>query len=57
MQIAAAATQFNAYPYREADKKFGLKISPHIEHSSPASKTPVSAKKKKLQLLLIFKQK
>jgi len=40
MQIAAAATQFNAYPYREADKKLALKISPHIDHSSPASKTP-----------------
>jgi len=39
MQIAAAATQFNAYPYREADKKLGLKISPHIDHSLPASKT------------------
>jgi hypothetical protein len=40
MQIAAAATEFNAHPYREADKKLGLKISPHIDHSSPASKTP-----------------
>jgi len=40
MQIAAAATQFNAYPYREADKKLALKISPHIDHSLPASKTP-----------------
>lgn len=40
MQIAAAATQFNAYPYREADKKLGLKISPHIDYLSPASKTP-----------------
>jgi len=40
MQTAAAATQFNANPYREADKKLALKISPHIDHSSPASKTP-----------------
>jgi len=40
MQIAAAATQFNVYPYREADKKLGLKISPHMHHSLPASKTP-----------------
>jgi len=39
MQIAAAATQFNAYPYREADKKLALYISPHIDHSSPAPKT------------------
>jgi hypothetical protein len=39
MQIAAAATQINAYPCREADKKLGLKISPHIHHSLSASKT------------------
>lgn len=45
VQIAAAATQFNAYPYREADKKLGPKISPHIDHSSPAFKTPSVQKK------------
>jgi hypothetical protein len=53
MQTAAAATQFNADPYSEADKKLGLKISPHIlDHSLPASKI---SSVQKLQLLLIFK--
>jgi hypothetical protein len=45
MQTAAAATQFNADLYREADKKPGLKISPHIlDYSLPASVTSTCTK-------------